>query len=64
MDVPLALLSSDPAVLKGNALLHAHLHRLELSPTLRSDLRGILVNAPVLVDAMMELAQSQRWLWL
>jgi translocation protein SEC63 len=51
-----------PAVLKGNVLLHAHLHRLELSPELRTDLRGILVNAPTLVDAMMELAQSQRWM--
>mmetsp|Transcript_14951 Transcript_14951/g.51705 ORF Transcript_14951/g.51705 Transcript_14951/m.51705 type:complete len:565 (-) Transcript_14951:438-2132(-) len=51
-----------PAVLKGNALLHAHIHHLELSPTLQSDLRSILVNAPVLIDAMMELAQSQRWM--
>lgn len=51
-----------PIVLRGNALLHAHLHRLELSTALRVDLRTILVNAPTLIDAMMELAQSQRWL--
>jgi len=51
-----------PVVIKGNALLHAHVHRLELSPSLHSDLRRILANAPVLIDAMMELAQSQRWM--
>jgi translocation protein SEC63 len=49
-------------VLKGNALIHAHLHRAEISPSLRADLLGILANASILVDAMMELAQSQRWL--
>jgi len=51
-----------PIVLKGNTLIHAHLHRIELSPLLCSDLHGILANAPALIDAMMELAQSQRWL--
>merc|ERR1711871_1520558 len=51
-----------PIVLKCNALLHAHVHRLEMSALLRVDLRKILINSPVLVDAMMELAQSQRWL--
>jgi len=51
-----------PIVLKCNALLHAHVHRLELSLCLSIDLRKILINSPVLVDAMMELAQSQRWL--
>jgi len=51
-----------PIVLKCNALLHAHVYRLELSLCLSADLRKILMNSPVLVDAMMELAQSQRWL--
>lgn len=51
-----------PVVLKGNALVHAHVHRLELSVGLSIDLRKILMNSPALTDAMMELAQSQRWL--
>merc|ERR1711871_698342 len=38
-----------PIVLKGNALLHVDLHKL-------------LGNASTLIDAMVELAQSQRWL--
>ena len=51
-----------PIIIKGNALLHAHVHRLDISPGLHADLRRILANAPVLIDAMMELAQSQRWM--
>jgi len=51
-----------PVVLKGNVLLHGHLHRLKLSTGLSLDLRQILTNAPTLIDAMMELSQSQRWL--
>ncbi len=51
-----------PVVLKGNALFHAHLTRIELSPLLCVDLHVLLANAPTLIDAMMELAQSQRWL--
>mmetsp|Transcript_12043 Transcript_12043/g.37078 ORF Transcript_12043/g.37078 Transcript_12043/m.37078 type:complete len:562 (+) Transcript_12043:494-2179(+) len=51
-----------PIVLKGNALIHAHVHRLELSATLRLNLHKILMSSPVLIGAMMELAQSQRWL--
>eukprot|EP00629_Pelagomonadales_sp_RCC1024_P017252 CAMPEP_0119260188 /NCGR_PEP_ID=MMETSP1329-20130426/695_1 /TAXON_ID=114041 /ORGANISM="Genus nov. species nov., Strain RCC1024" /LENGTH=609 /DNA_ID=CAMNT_0007259609 /DNA_START=935 /DNA_END=2764 /DNA_ORIENTATION=- len=51
-----------PVVLKGNVLLHGHLYRLKLSTPLSLDLKGILTNAPTLIDAMMELSQSQRWL--
>merc|ERR1712196_103564 len=34
-----------PIVLKGNALLHAHVHRLEMSALLRVDLHKLLGNA-------------------
>ncbi len=51
-----------PIVLKGNALLHAHVHRLEMSALLRVHLHKLLGNASTLIDAMVELAQSQRWL--
>jgi len=51
-----------PVVLRCNVVLHAHLYRLELSPPLRHELASMLANAPKLLDAMLELAQSQRWL--
>jgi len=51
-----------PIVLKGNALIHAHLHRLNVSASLREDLLQLLANAPSLIEAMMEITQSQRWL--
>jgi len=51
-----------PIVLTGNALVHAHVHRLELSVELSPNLRKILMNSPALTDAMMELSQSQQWL--
>lgn len=53
-----------PIVLKGNLLLHAHLTRTvdSLSPWVKEDVTKMLQKALPLIDAMLELTQSQRWL--
>ena len=44
-------------------LLHAHVNRLTLpTKAIKTELTHILANSPKLLDAMLELAQSQRWL--
>ena len=55
-----------PIVLKGNLLLHAHLLRMTdgdaLPAWVKADIAKMLARALPLVDAMLDLTQSQRWL--
>ncbi|KAG5175937.1 DnaJ-like/ Sec63 translocase subunit [Tribonema minus] len=51
-----------PIIVKGTVLLLAHLTRQDLSPPLRRDLRAMLLRSPELIEAMVELTVSRRWL--
>jgi translocation protein SEC63 len=51
-----------PIIIKGTVLLYAHATRRPLSPALKRDLDAMLVRTPELIEAMVELACSRRWL--
>lgn len=56
----------EPATLKGNILLHVHLHRktkdLEATPELQQDLAAMLHKAPELVDGMVDMTIQHRFI--
>jgi translocation protein SEC63 len=53
-----------PVVVKGNALLHAHLLRKThlLSPQLQDDLKFMLRRSNSLMDAMISICKQQDWM--
>lgn len=51
-----------PIIVRGALQLYAHCYRRELSPALREDLKAMLAQAPDLIEAMIELSCSRRWL--
>lgn len=51
-----------PGIVKTNLLIHAHLHREQLSSSLRSDLNVMLRKSFHLLDAMIEICLIKSWL--
>ncbi|CAM9743245.1 unnamed protein product [Discosporangium mesarthrocarpum] len=51
-----------PVIQKGAVLIFSHLARRDIGPALRKNLHEMLVKAPDLVDAMIELSCSRHWL--
>ncbi|CAM9305978.1 unnamed protein product, partial [Phaeothamnion confervicola] len=51
-----------PIIVRGALQLYAHCYRKELSPEARADLHAMLERAPDLIEAMIELSCSRRWL--
>ncbi|KAF0732453.1 hypothetical protein Ae201684P_014650 [Aphanomyces euteiches] len=51
-----------PVIAKANLLLHAHLTRKTLSPTLRADLNAMLKQSIHLIDGIVEICVSKGWL--
>jgi preprotein translocase subunit Sec63 len=51
-----------PKIFKANLLLHAHLSREKVTPTLKADQNAILKRAIQLVDGMLEIATMKNWL--
>ncbi|KAF0718470.1 Aste57867_1674 [Aphanomyces stellatus] len=51
-----------PIIAKANLLLHAHLTRKTLSPTLRADLNAMLKQSIHLIDGIVEICVSKGWL--
>lgn len=53
-----------PQMIRGNLLIHAHLHRRtgKLTEVLRKDLDKMLSKAPELIEGLIEIAHQRKWL--
>mmetsp|Transcript_14174 Transcript_14174/g.20947 ORF Transcript_14174/g.20947 Transcript_14174/m.20947 type:complete len:626 (+) Transcript_14174:156-2033(+) len=52
-----------PIIMKGVVLLISHLTRRDIDPKLQKDLKKMLLKSPELIEAMVELTVSRRWLF-